>query len=155
MHLSTKQTAVIYYQRDNYTERKAEALALPWIHGCNTNRKCANATWKNFQFIYLIQPRLSMDLCPYSENPGISHLPSTTSSTVAVLSCMLTTVPAILAAVPPVLAPVAAIAAVARVNRLGLRRSRRSRGSGSGARGVGFLPTLTCGGGDIRTAGGT
>lgn len=30
MHLSTKQTAVIYYQRDNYTERKAEALALPW-----------------------------------------------------------------------------------------------------------------------------
>ena len=69
---------------------------------------------ENFQFIYLIQPRLSMDLCPSSENPGISHLPSTTSSTVAVLSCMLTTVPAILAAVPAVLAPVAAIAAVAR-----------------------------------------
>ena len=62
---------------------------------------------------------------------------------------MLTTVPAILAAVPAVLAPVSAIAAVARVNRLGLRRSR-----GSGAR-AGCLPTLTCAGGDIHTAGGT
>lgn len=30
MHLSTKQTAVIYYQRDNYKERKTEAVALPW-----------------------------------------------------------------------------------------------------------------------------
>ena len=112
---------------------------------------------ENFQFIYLIQPRLSMDPCPCSENPGISHLPSTTSSTVAVLSCMLTTVPAILAAVPAVLAPVAAIAAVARVNRRS-RRSRSRGGGGGGGAGGGreTTPVRTCSGDvDIHTAGGT
>ena len=100
----------------------------------------------------MCQPRLSVDLCPSLEKPGISHLPSCTSSTVAVLSCMLTTVPAILAAVPAVLAPVAAIAAVARVNRLGLRRSA---GSGSGGILIRRHLSWAGGGGDLHTAGGT
>ena len=82
------------------------------------------------------------------------QLHPSTSSTVAVLSCMLTTVPAMLATVPAVLPPVAAVAAVARVNRLGLRGRRGGAGSGGGGL-VGFKSTRSCGVGDIHTAGGT